>query len=74
MEPHLKGPPAFVSRFVLTHARVSAEDGALRVELWEQPESARRRLGRIERLLSYGRGPSQPPENAEARVLARASL
>ena len=75
--PHLKGPPVFVSRFVLTHVRVSAssaEDGALRVELWEQPKPARQRLGRIERLLSYGRRPPQPPEDAEARVLARAGL
>ena len=74
VRPHLKGPPVFVSRFVLTHARVSAEDGALRVELWERPKPAHQRLGRIERLLSYGRRPPQPPEDAEARVLARASL
>jgi hypothetical protein len=69
VRPHLKGPPVFVSRFVLTHARVSAEDGALRAELWEQPKPARQSLGRIERLLSYGRRPPQPPKDAEPRVL-----
>ena len=74
VRPHLKGPPVFVSRFVLTHARVSVEDGALRVELWEQPKPARQRLGRIERLISYGRRPPQPSEDAGARVLDRASL
>ena len=74
VRPRVKGPPVFVSRFVLTHVRVSAEDGALRVELWEQPKPARQRLGRIERLLSYGRRPPQPPEDAEARVLGRASV
>jgi hypothetical protein len=68
VRPHLKGPPVFVSRFVLSHARVSAEDGALRAELWEQPKPARQSLGRIERLLSYGRRPPQPPKDAGPRV------
>ena len=66
--PRLKGPPVFVSRFVLTHVRVRAEDGSLRVELWEKPKPARQSLGRIERLLSYGRRPSQPPPGSEPRV------
>jgi UDP-2,3-diacylglucosamine pyrophosphatase LpxH len=74
VRPHLKGPPVFVSRFVLTHARVSAEDGALRVELWEQPKPARQRLGRIERLLSYGRRPPQPAPDAAPRVLEASVL
>src|SRR3712207_7181641 len=34
--PHLKGPPVFVSKFVLTHVRVYVQAGQLRVELWEQ--------------------------------------
>jgi UDP-2,3-diacylglucosamine pyrophosphatase LpxH len=74
VRPHLKGPPVFVSRFVLTHVRVHAEDAALRVELWERPKPARQRLGRIERLLSYGRRPPQPPKDAEARVRAASVL
>ena len=38
--PRLKGPPIFVSKFVLTHVRVFAREGQLRVELWEQPKPA----------------------------------
>jgi len=74
VRPRLKGPPVFVSRFVLTHARVFAEDGSLRVELWEQPKPARQSLKRIERLLSYGRRPPQPPPGARARLRASSTL
>ena len=74
VRPHLKGPPVFVSRFVLTHARVSAEDGALRAELWEQPKPARQSLSRLERLLSYGRRPPQPPKDAGPRVRDASTL
>jgi hypothetical protein len=74
VRPHLKGPPVFVSRFVLTHARVSAEGGALRAELWEQPKPARQNLSRLERLLSYWRRPPQPPPGAEPRVRASSTL
>jgi UDP-2,3-diacylglucosamine pyrophosphatase LpxH len=72
--PHLKGPPVFVSKFVLTHVRVFAQDGHLRAELWEQPKPARQRLTRIERLLSWGRRPPQPPPEAKPRVMVSATV
>ena len=72
--PRLKGPPVFVSRFVLTHARVFAEDRALRAELWEQPKPARQRLNRLERVLSFGRRPAQPSAGSEPRVVASSEL
>jgi UDP-2,3-diacylglucosamine pyrophosphatase LpxH len=72
--PHLKGPPVFVSKFVLTHVRVFAQDGRLRAELWEKPKPARQRLSRIERLLSWGRRPPQPPPEAKPRVVADATV
>ena len=74
VRPRVKGPPVFVSRFVLTHVRVHAVDGALRVELWEQPKPARQRLGYIERLLSYGRRPSQPAPGSAPCVRASSTL
>ena len=74
VSPRLKGPPVFVSKFVLTHVRVFAQDGRLRAELWEQPKPARQRLGRIERLLSWGRRPPQPPLGAKPRVVASATV
>ena len=74
VRPHLKGPPVFVSRFVLTHARVYTKDGDLRVELWEQPKHARQSLSRIERLLSYGRRPPQPLPGAKPRLRASSTL
>ena len=60
--PRLKGPPIFVSKFVLTHVRVFAREGQLRVELWEQPKPAGQTLTLIERLVSIGRRPPQPPK------------
>lgn len=74
ISPHLKGPPVFVSKFVLTHARVLVEDDTLRVELWEHPKPARQRLSRIERLLSWGRRPPQPGPASEPRVLTSTSV
>ena len=74
VSPHLKGPPVFVSKFVLTHVRIFAQDGQLRTELWEQPKPARQHLSRIERLLSWGRTPPQPPSNAKPRVVASATV
>jgi hypothetical protein len=74
ISPRLKGPPVFVSRFVLTHARVYARDGSLHVELWEHPKRARQKLGRIERLLLWGRRPPEPPSDASPRGRATATL
>ena len=74
VSPHLKGPPVFVSRFVLTHVRVYVQGSSLRVELWEQPKPAQQRLSRIERLLSLGRRPQGPPAGTKQRVRAHANL
>jgi UDP-2,3-diacylglucosamine pyrophosphatase LpxH len=65
-------PPLFVSRFVLTHVRVFAQDSSLRVELWEHPKRAGQRLTRIERLLK--RRAPQPPPGAKPRVRKTAAL
>jgi len=73
VSPHLKGPPVFVSKFVLTHVRVFVGDEVLRVELWEQPKPARQRLSRIERLLSWGRRTQGPPPGAKPHVRASAT-
>src|SRR5215216_5372545 len=72
--PRLKGPPIFVSRFVLTHVRVFAREGQLCVELWEQPKPAGQTLTRIERLVSIGRRPPQPPAGAKPRLVASATV
>ena len=72
--PRLKGPPVFVSTYVLTHVRVSMHEGRLRAELWEKPKPARQRLTRLERFLSWGRRPSQPEPDAKARVVASATV
>ncbi len=68
------GPPVFVSRFVLTHVRVYADGGKVCVELWEQPKPAAGRLTVLERLLSWGRRPVQPPVGARARRRNAASV
>ncbi len=74
VSPRLKGPPVFVSKFVLTYVRVFAQDSQLRVELWEQPKPAAQSLTRLERLLSWGRRPPQPPAGSKPRVRASATL
>jgi hypothetical protein len=74
VSPHLKGPPVFVSKFVLTHVRVFVQDGALRAELWEQPKPAKQSLTRIERLLSWGRRPQGPLPDSKRRVRASATV
>lgn len=72
--PRLKGPPVFVSRFVLTHVRVYVQGSSLRVELWEQPKPAEQRLTRIERLLSLRRRPPQPPADSKPHLRAASAL
>ena len=72
--PRLKGPPVFVSKFVLTHVRVFAQGEELRVELWEQPKPAGQTLSRIERLVSTGRRPQQPRADAKPRLVDSATL
>src|ERR671921_700057 len=72
--PRLKGPPVFVSKFVLTHVRVFAQGEKLRVELWQQPKPAGQTLTRIERLVSIGRRPPQPPAGAKPRLVASATV
>ena len=74
VSPHLKGPPVFVSKFVLTHVRVFVDGDDLRVELWEQPKPASQSLTRIERLLSSGRRPPQTAPGSEPRVLASTTV
>jgi hypothetical protein len=71
---NLKGPPVFISKFVLTHVRVFVEDHALRVELWEQPKPARQNMTRLEHLLSLGRRPPQPPPDSKPLVMDSATL
>lgn len=66
--PHFKGPPVFISRFVLTHVRVFLQGSSLRLELWEHPKPAGQRLSRTERLLSWNRRLPQPPPNSKPRV------
>ena len=74
ISPRLKGPPVFVSRFVLTHVRVFVEGDALCVELWEHPKPARQSLTRLERLLSRGRRPPQPAPGTKPRPRASSRL
>ncbi|MBA3415389.1 MAG: metallophosphoesterase [Chloroflexia bacterium] len=71
---HFATPPVFVSSFVLTHARVSLAESGIRVELWEHPRPARRRVRLAERLATLGRLPPQPPTGAGPRVIASTTL
>jgi UDP-2,3-diacylglucosamine pyrophosphatase LpxH len=75
VSPLLKGPPVFVSRFVLTHVRVYSRGSELHVELWERPKPARQSLTRAERLLlTSGRRPPQPSADSRPRVRASATM
>ncbi len=72
--PHLKGPPVFVSRFVLTYVRVFVRGARLEVELCEWPKPAEQSLTRLERLLSWNLRPSQPPPDSKPRVRASSTV
>jgi len=74
VSPHVKGPPVFVSKFVLTYVVVSADETGLNVELWEYPKPAKQRLSRIERLISWRLIPDQPPPGSKPRVRAGATV
>jgi len=74
VSPRLKGPPVFVSEFVLTHVRVYVRDSSLRVELWEHPKPAEQHLTHTERLLSWNRRPPQPPAGLKPRLRASSTL
>ena len=69
-----KGPSVFVSRFVLTHVRIFRRGAGLRVELWGHPKPVAQRLTRVERLVSWGRIPRQPPAGAKPRVIAASEI
>ena len=61
IQAHFRGPPVFVSKFVLTYVRVFLGDCGVRVELWEHPKPARVRLRAAERIVILGRLPAHPP-------------
>ena len=72
--PRLKGPPVFVSRFVLTYVRVFIQGAQLEVELCEWPKPAAQSLTRLERLLSWNLRPIQPPPGSKPRVRASSAV
>ena len=71
---HLGGPPVFVPKFVLTHARVYLGGDGVHVELWEHPKPTSHRLRPTERLAILGRLPEQPPADTEPRISAGIEL
>jgi hypothetical protein len=71
---HFKGPPVFVSTFVLTHVRVYAKANSLQIELWKKQKAAPQRLSRLERLLTWGNRPLQPSSDYGSHVQSASSL
>jgi UDP-2,3-diacylglucosamine pyrophosphatase LpxH len=71
---HLRWPPVFASKFVLTHVRVFMHGPKLRVELWEHPKPAADRLTRTENLAAWGRMPDQPCPDAKPSVIAASEI
>jgi hypothetical protein len=70
----LKAPSVFVSRFVLTHARVRRGAAGIEVELWEHPRRCEPDLLTVERLAVAGRLPAEPDDDASPRIRARATI
>ncbi len=68
------GPPVFVPKFVLTHARVYLGDSGINVELWEYPKPALQSLRAAERLAILGRLPAQPVRNTVPRLVRALEL
>jgi UDP-2,3-diacylglucosamine pyrophosphatase LpxH len=71
---HLRWPPVFASKFVLTHVRVFLRDSKLHVELWEHPKPATNPLTRTENLAAWGKMPDQPAPHAEPSVIAASEV
>ena len=71
---HLRWPPVFASKFVLTHVRIFLHGPKLRVELWEHPKPATSSLTRTESLAAWGRMPDQPAPDAKPGVIAASEI
>jgi len=71
---HVRWPPVFASKFVLTHVRVFLRGSKLHVELWEHPKPAPNPLTRTENLAAWGKMPDQPAPDAKPGVFAASEL
>ena len=71
---HLRWPPVFAPKFVLTYVKVFVQGLNLRVELWECPKATTNRPTRTERLAAWGKMPDQPDTNAEPRVISASEI
>jgi hypothetical protein len=67
-------PRVFVDRFVQTHVRVSRQDGAISVELWEHPRPTPQRLRTVERLAIAGRLSAEAVGDTRPKVRAKAMV
>lgn len=71
---HLRWPPVFASKFVLTYVRVYFRGSKLHVELWEYPKPAPNPLTRTENLVAWGNMPEQPTPDAKPGVIAASEI
>jgi hypothetical protein len=74
VDARFSAPSVFMSRFVLTHARVHRGAEGIEAELWEHPRPVRQMLLAVERLAVAGRLPTEPDDHARPRVRARATV